>query len=31
MAATLMAQTALDLFRDPALVAAAWQEFRSEA
>jgi amidohydrolase len=28
LAATLVAQTALDLFSDPALVAAAWQEFR---
>ena len=29
LAATLVAQTALDLFSDPALVAAAWQEFRT--
>jgi len=29
LAATLVAQTALDLFNDPALVAAAWQEFRT--
>ena len=28
LAATLVAQTALDLFSDPALVEAAWQEFR---
>ena len=28
LAALLVAQTALDLFRDPALVAAAWAEFR---
>jgi hypothetical protein len=28
LAATLVAQTALELFCDPALVAAAWQEFR---
>ena len=28
LAATLVAQTALDLYRDPALVTAAWQEFR---
>jgi amidohydrolase len=27
LAATLIAQTALDLYRDPALVAAAWKEF----
>jgi metal-dependent amidase/aminoacylase/carboxypeptidase family protein len=27
LAATLVAQTALELFSDPALVAAAWQEF----
>ena len=29
LAATLVAQTALDLFLDPALVERAWQEFRS--
>lgn len=29
-AATLVAQTALDLFADPALVEAAWREFRGE-
>ena len=29
MAATLIAQTAYELFADPALVAAAWQEFRA--
>jgi amidohydrolase len=29
LAATLVAQTAYDLFADPALVAAAWDEFRS--
>ena len=29
LAATLIAQTALDLYRDPALVAAAWAEFRA--
>ena len=28
LAATLVAQTAYDLFADPSLVAAAWQEFR---
>ena len=28
LAATLVAQTAYDLFADPALVEAAWQEFR---
>jgi amidohydrolase len=28
LAATLIAQTAYDLFADPALVAAAWSEFR---
>jgi metal-dependent amidase/aminoacylase/carboxypeptidase family protein len=28
MAATLVAQTAYELFADPALVKAAWQEFR---
>ena len=31
MAATLVAQTAYDLFADPGLVAAAWREFRGEA
>ena len=31
LAATLVAQTALDLFSDPELVAAAWQEFRTTA
>ncbi len=31
LAATLVAQTALDLLLDPALVAAAWREFRGEA
>ena len=30
-AATLVAQTAYDLFSDPALVAAAWRAFRGEA
>jgi hypothetical protein len=30
LAATLVAQTALDLLLDPALVAAAWAEFRGE-
>jgi amidohydrolase len=30
LAAALVAQTALDLFRDPELVAAAWAEFRNE-
>ena len=30
LAATLVAQTALDLLLDPALVAAAWREFRAE-
>lgn len=29
LAATLVAQTALELFNDPALVAAAWAEFRA--
>ena len=29
IAATLLAQTACDLFLDPALVAAAWEEFRA--
>lgn len=31
LAATLVAQTACDLFTDPALVEAAWREFRGEA
>lgn len=31
MAATLVAQTAFDLFADPALVSAAWAEFRRDA
>jgi amidohydrolase len=31
LAATLVAQTACDLFADPALVAAAWREFRGES
>jgi metal-dependent amidase/aminoacylase/carboxypeptidase family protein len=31
LAATLVAQTACDLFADPALVDAAWREFRGEA
>ncbi|MGZ8437207.1 MAG: M20 family metallopeptidase [Candidatus Limnocylindrales bacterium] len=30
LAATLVAQTAYELFADPALVAAAWQEFRQK-
>jgi len=30
VAATLVAETALDLLADPALVAAAWREFRGE-
>jgi metal-dependent amidase/aminoacylase/carboxypeptidase family protein len=29
LAATLVAQTAVDLFRDPSLVEAAWAEFRT--
>ena len=29
LAATLIAQTAVDLFLDPVLVAAAWAEFRA--
>lgn len=29
LAATIVAQTAVDLFADPALVAAAWSEFRA--
>jgi hypothetical protein len=31
LAATLVAQTALDLFLDPALVDVAWREFRGES
>jgi amidohydrolase len=31
LAATLVAQTAIDLLADPELVAAAWREFRGEA
>jgi amidohydrolase len=31
LAATLVAQTAYDLLADPALVAAAWEEFRKHA
>jgi hypothetical protein len=31
LAATLVAQTALDLLADPALVDAAWREFRGES
>ena len=31
LAATLVAQTAYDLFADPALVEAAWQEFRESS
>ncbi len=31
MAATLVAQTAFDLFADPGLVSAAWAEFRRDA
>ena len=31
LAATLVAQTALDLLLDPALVEQAWREFRGEA
>ena len=31
LAATLVAQTAYDLYADPALVEAAWREFRGEA
>jgi hypothetical protein len=31
LAATLVAQTALDLLADPPLVEAAWREFRGEA
>ena len=30
LAATLVAQTAWDLIADPALVEAAWREFRGE-
>jgi hypothetical protein len=29
LAATLVAQTAVELFTDPALVEAAWAEFRA--
>ncbi len=29
LAATLVAQTAIDLLRDPSLVEAAWSEFRA--
>jgi amidohydrolase len=31
LAATLVAQTAYDLYIDPALLAAAWRDFRNEA
>ena len=31
LAATLVAQTAIDLLRDPTLAAEAWREFRGEA
>ena len=31
LAATLVAQTAIDVLRDPDLVAATWREFRGEA
>ena len=31
LAATLVAQTAYELFADPALVEAAWEEFRGGA
>ncbi len=31
MAATLIAQTAVDLYADPAIVEAAWEEFRAGA
>ncbi|HEY8988932.1 MAG TPA: hypothetical protein VIM39_07900, partial [Candidatus Limnocylindrales bacterium] len=31
LAATLVAQTAYDLFTDPALLEAAWRDFRDEA
>jgi hypothetical protein len=31
LAATLVAQTAYELFADPALVDAAWREFRADA
>ena len=31
LAATLVAQTAYDLFTNPALLAAAWRDFRNEA
>jgi hypothetical protein len=30
MAATLVAQTAYDLFADPTLVEAAWREFNGQ-
>jgi hypothetical protein len=30
VAATLVAETALDLLADPSLVAAAWREFHGE-
>ena len=30
LAATLVAQTAYELFADPELVAAAWKEFRQQ-
>ena len=30
LAATLIAQTAVELFKDPGLVAAAWAELRRE-
>ncbi len=30
LAATLVAQTAIDLLADPALVDAAWREFRGQ-
>ena len=30
LAATLVAQTAVDLLMDPGLVDAAWREFRGE-
>jgi hypothetical protein len=29
--ATVVAQTAYELFTDPALVEAAWQEFRAKS
>jgi hypothetical protein len=31
LAATLVAQTAYELFADPSLVEAAWREFREDA